>query len=245
MCHTRGMSSKRSRIVLIPGLLCDGVVWEHAAFHLGKYGDVAIADLSSQDSITRMAEDVLASHPGRLAVAGHSMGARVALEMTRLAPDRIERLALLDTGVHPLKEGEADRRQVMIDLAYKEGMTALAERWLPPMVHPDRHGDTVLMGTLTAMVERMTPELHQRQMTALIDRPDAQSVLPKVTCPVLLLVGRQDAWASVAQHEHMKAYVSHARLVIIENAGHFAPVERPDDVTRALLDWMDNSIDEQ
>jgi pimeloyl-ACP methyl ester carboxylesterase len=186
-----------------------------------------------------MAEDVLAAHNGPLAVAGHSMGARVALEMVRLAPERIVKLALLDTGVHPRKAGEEARRKEVIDLAFDEGMEALAEQWLPPMVHPDRHEDRALMETLTAMVMRMTPELHERQITALLNRPEAAAVLEKVTCPTLFLVGRQDAWSPVSQHEDMLRILPHAHLVVIEDAGHFAPVERPEDVTEALVQWLE------
>ncbi len=86
-------------IVLIPGLLCDETVWKPLLTKLR--GAVSVADLSSQDSLTQMAEDLLRNHPGELIVAGHSMGARVAMEMARLAPERITRLALLDTGFTP------------------------------------------------------------------------------------------------------------------------------------------------
>lgn len=199
---------------------------------------VAVADLSTQDSITTMAEDTLSAHPGSLSVAGHSMGARVALEMFRLAPERIQRLALLDTGVHPRKDGEESRRQELVDLAYNEGMGALAGRWLPPMVHPNRHNDTELMGTLTAMVERMTPELHERQINALLNRLDPRLLLKTIQCPTLLVVGRQDSWSPLQQHKEIQREIPHAELVVIEDAGHFAPIEQPVATTAALEQWI-------
>jgi len=116
-------------------------------------------------------------------------------------------------------------------------MRALADDWLPPMVHPDRHTDTALMGELTAMVERMNPQLHERQITALLNRPDARPQLAQVKCPTLLIVGRQDAWSPLSQHEAMLAELPDARLVVIEDAGHFAPIERPGPTTEALADW--------
>ncbi len=122
-----------ANILLIPGLLCDETVWQPLLTALE--GETAVADLSTQDSLTQMAEDCLRANPGKLKVAGHSMGARVAIEMARLAPERIERLALLDTGIHPLKPGEVDRRAQIVALAHEKGMAALAETWLPPMVH--------------------------------------------------------------------------------------------------------------
>ena len=225
-------------LVLVPGLLCDEIVWKAAIDRFAPEMTVAIGNCQTQDSITDMAKDILGANPGQLMVAGHSMGGRVALEMIRLAPERIERLALLDTGVHPRKEGEEAKRQVVIDLAFEKGMRALADQWLPPMVHPDRHGDAELMGTLTAMVERMTPELHQRQITALLNRPDAVTGLSDITCPVRLIVGRQDAWSPPAQHEAMLPYLKNAALEIIDDAGHFAPIERPEALVSALEAWM-------
>ena len=225
-------------LVLIPGLLCDRAAWQPVIDLLSSGGAPAVADCSTQSSITEMARDVLASVAGPLNVAGHSMGGRVAFEMVRLAPERVVRLALLDTGVHGRKPGEEAKRQEVIDLAYREGMRALAARWLPPMVHPDRHADTVLMDELTAMVMRMDAALHERQIRALLNRPDAEQQLSSIDVPTALIVGRQDAWSPLSQHEAMKLAIPHAHLFVIEDAGHFAPVEQPGAVAKALDAWI-------
>lgn len=222
-------------VLLIPGLLCDRFCWEPV---LSRLPDAAVADLSTQDDLTWMARDLLARHPGALSVAGHSMGARVALEMARLAPARITRLALLDTGIHPLREGEREKRAEIVRFAHENGMAALADRWLPPMVWEGNQTDAPLMAGLRAMVLRMNPDLHERQITALVNRPDAAAYLPQVTCPVLLMVGRQDQWSPVAQHQDMLALLPDARLEIIEGAGHFAPVERPEAVADHLVPFL-------
>lgn len=224
-------------LVLVPGLLCDGTAWQAVVDLLDVDMDIVIADCSTQDSITQMARETLDAAVGPLAVAGHSMGGRVALEMLRLAPDRLSRIALLDTGVYPRKPGEEVKRQELVDLAYREGMRALAAKWLPPMVHPDRVADETLMGPLTAMVERMTPELHERQIKALLDRPAAEPMLRTIAVPTALIVGRQDAWSPLAQHEAMQTHIPQASLDVIEDAGHFAPVERPEPVARVLEAW--------
>lgn len=224
-------------VLLLPGLLCDATVWQAALERLSPHMPVAVGDLSTQDDLTRMARDMLATHAGPLAVAGFSMGGRVAMEMARLAPERVTRLALIDTGMHPCRAGEEAKRQEMIDLAWRDGMAALAARWLPPMVHPDRQDDPVLIGRLTEMVCRMGPDLHERQMRALLNRPDASATIGAYRGPVALIVGRQDAWSPVAQHEAIAALLPQARLIVIEEAGHFAPVEQPDAVAQALADW--------
>jgi pimeloyl-ACP methyl ester carboxylesterase len=225
-------------LALLPGLLCDETVWANQVAALTPLADVRVADFRGFDSITAMAQAVLAKAPQRFALAGHSMGARAALEVVRLAPLRVDRLALLDTSTQPLRDGEAAKRQVLVDLANREGMASLAARWLPPMVHPDRLGDARLMEPLRAMVERMTPAIHAGQIKALLERPDAEAVLPTIRCPVLVGVGRQDAWSPLAQHEAIAAAIPQARLVVFENSGHMAPIEAPEAVTAALRVWL-------
>ncbi|WP_240540072.1 alpha/beta fold hydrolase [Salinarimonas soli] len=226
------------QIVLLPGLLCDESVFAHQVEALRPYANAVVANLSEDDSITGMAERALALRDGPLVVIGHSMGARAALEMARLAPQRVARLVLMDTGAHPRREGEEVKRQALIDLADREGMAALAERWLPPMVHEDRVGDDALMAPLRAMVMRATPAQHARQIRALLNRPDARPLLPAIECPTLVMVGRQDRWSPLAQHEEIAAAIPDATLVVIEDSGHMAPVEQPRAVTDALLAWL-------
>ena len=225
--------------ILIPGLLCDAIVWQPL---MAATPDALVADLSTQDNLTTMAQDCLAMAEGTLAVAGHSMGARVALEMARLAPERIERLVLMDTGIHPLKDGETEKRDAIIAYAYAEGMQALADKWLPGMVYAPNQQNEPLMQSLTDMVLRKDADLHKRQITALVNRPDASAYLADISCPVLLVVGREDQWSPVAQHEDMQRLLENSRLEIIDNAGHFAPVEQPDDVVHVVAPFLNASI---
>jgi pimeloyl-ACP methyl ester carboxylesterase len=226
-------------LVLIPGLLCDGIVWEQQIHDLRASCDIRMADLREWSSISAMAENVLALNPGPISVAGHSMGARVALEMYRLAPDRIVRLALLDTGIHPAAEDEAAKRQGLVELGRSRGMRALAAQWLPPMVRPGAlEQDPELKHALLEMVDRMDAEIHQRQIEALLDRPDARDTLASVRCPILLGVGEFDAWSPPARHREMARLVPHAHLEIFPEAGHMAPMENPEAVTTALKAWM-------
>jgi pimeloyl-ACP methyl ester carboxylesterase len=225
-------------IVFLPGLLCDASVFAHQVAALRPHADVVVADVSRQDSLQDMARAALALRDGPVVAVGHSMGARAALEMVRLAPERVVRLALLDTSVHPRREGEEANRQVLVDLADRDGMAALAERWLPPMVHEGRTADPALMEPLKAMVTRASPDQHRRQIRALLDRPDTRPLLPSIVCPTLVMVGRQDRWSPLAQHEEIAALIPDATLVVIEDSGHMAPVEQPEAVTRALLAWL-------
>ncbi len=222
------------RFLLIPGLVSDGFVWGALRAALPASLPAEVADVTAQATITDMARDLLARHPGRLILAGHSMGGRVAMEMARLAPGRIAAMALLNTGMHPRREGEDAKRQAMIDLCHRQGMAGMAAVWLPGMLGPEPAPD--LVAALTAMVCRMTPEIHERQLRALLSRPDAAATL-SYRGPMLLITGRQDVWSPIAQHEDIARLCPQARLEIIEDAGHFAPVEQPERVAQLLADW--------
>lgn len=227
----------RPAVVLVAGLLCDETVWSARRAALEGECGVFTPSLWGLDSIPGMTRAVLDAAPWRFALAGHSLGARVASEVVRQAPERVERLALLDTGVHPVRPGEAEKRQELTHLARRGGMAALAARWPPPMVHPDRARDPALMDPLTALVRRANPEIFERQVRALLARPDAAAVLPGIRCLTLVACGRQAAWSPLSRHEPIAAAIPGARLAAIESSGHMSTVEAPEAVARLLLDW--------
>jgi pimeloyl-ACP methyl ester carboxylesterase len=224
----------RPTICLLPGLLCDATIWmaQRAAFD--KLADVLIPDFRFVNSFEAMARIVLDAAPDRFLLAGHSMGARVALEVFRLAPERVDRIALLDTGIHPRAAGEEEKRQALIDIARQQGMAAMCARWLPPMLHPEH---SAVVEPLTKMVLRSTPDTFANQQRALLDRPNAREVLPLIECPTLVLCGREDQWSPVTQHEEIAAGIPQSRLVVVEHSGHMAPFEQPEAVSAAMLEW--------
>jgi len=190
-----------------------------------------------------MAERVLAVAPPSFALAGHSMGGRVALEIMRRAPERVERLALLDTGFRPLPAGiggenERAARLRLLGLARDEGMRAMGRAWARPMVHPARLADHGLMDTILDMIERQTPDQFAAQIEALLARPDAGAVLHAIRCPSLVLCGRQDAWSPLAQHEEMAGMIRGAVLEAVDDCGHMVTMEQPEAVAGAMLPWL-------
>jgi pimeloyl-ACP methyl ester carboxylesterase len=225
-------------LYLLPGLMCDETVWSEVAGSLRGGAEVWTPGLFDFDNLQDMALAVLAVAPERFAVAGHSMGGRVALEILALAPHRVERIALLDTGAHLPAAAETESRQRLVDLGVREGMQAVCDAWLPPMLHPSRIDDVQLVEPLAAMVGRCPPEVLRRQQTALLNRPDGNTRLPLVTMPCALIVGRQDRWSPPAQHEAIRERVPHATLTLVEDCGHMAPCERPTEVAAALAAWL-------
>src|SRR5689334_365751 len=152
-------------LILLPGLLCDATVWAPQKDALaGEFRTTAIRHFYGHNSLNSMAVSVLDAAPSRFAVAGHSMGGRVALEIMRIAPERVERLALFDTGAAPASAGEPEKRRVLIELARNQGMRAMAEQWLPMIVHPAKLEETEFVNALTAMICRATPDIYEAQV---------------------------------------------------------------------------------
>lgn len=225
-------------LLLLSGLLCDETVWTEVAERLVDVARVETISFPGFGSIGEMAEYALGRASGRFAIAGHSMGGRVALEMVRRSPERVTGLALLNTGVHPVRAGEAESRGRLVRIARAEGMRALADEWLPPMMGAPADRVAELTPRLLAMIERATPDSFAAQVAALLARPDAEAVLATIRVPTLLMSGTADAWSPLAQHEAMRARIPQARLVAIEDAGHMAPVEQPAAVAHALRRWL-------
>jgi len=230
--------AKNKTVLALPGLLCDAYVWQQQAAALADIADFLVPVFDQEDSLEAMARKALGLCNGKVSVVGHSMGGRAAMVLWRLAPERVDRLALLDTGAQPRRDGEEVGRMKLIALARKQGMEALADVWLPPMVHPNRTADDGLLQPLREMVQRKTPEIFANQQNALLNRPDALPTLASITVPTLVAVGRDDLWSPVAQHEEMAAATPGARLVIFEDSGHMSTVENAPAVTAALRDWL-------
>jgi pimeloyl-ACP methyl ester carboxylesterase len=232
----------RTTLMLLPGLMCDATVWAAQVQALPARCIVPVWGL--RDSLTAMAQQVLDEAPTeRFSVAGHSMGGRVALELMRLAPQRIERLALLDTGTHPLSAGEAGEkeragRMALLQIAQAQGMRAMGSQWARAMVHPSLL-DTPLFESILDMLERSSPAQFAAQIKALLTRRDAALQLSTIACPTLVLCGREDNWSPPAQHEVMQAAIAGASLHIIEHCGHMCTMEQPLVLNAALDTWLE------
>ncbi len=205
---------------------------------LGGITDVRIGDHTQAESIAAIAADILAKAPDRFALAGLSMGGYVAFEIMRQAPERVSKLALLDTlAIADTPERRQGRRD-LIALAERHGLDSVMEKLLPLFIHPDRLDDAALVATVQGMARDTGLAAFKRQQAAIMTRSDSRPTLAQIRCPTLLLVGRDDMLTPVAAHEEMAAAIPGSRLAIIENCGHLSTLERPEAVNAALLQWL-------
>ena len=185
-----------------------------------------------------MARVILGAVPERFALAGLSMGGYVALEITRSVPERVVRLALLDTSARADTPEQTATRRELIELAQERRFEDVPHTLLPNIVHPDRFDDERLTAIVFAMAKAVGPEAFVRQEEAIIGRPDSREDLPGVTCPTLVLCGREDALTPMHLHEEMAGLIPGSELRVVDECGHLSALERPEEVTAALREWL-------
>ena len=231
-------------LVLVPGLLCDHTVWEPQLAALGRHCTaVQVARHGRADDLGRMAEQVLEAAPPRFALAGHSMGGRVALEVLARAPERVSRLALLDTGHDRLPAGEAGERERagrmrLLGIARAQGMRTMGAEWVRGMVHPRRVDDRPLIDAILDMIARSNAAVFEAQLRALLERPDRSTLLREIRVPTLVLCGHEDAWSTLERHRVMASLIPGSVLVDIPDCGHMCTLEQPEAIAEALLAWL-------
>ena len=231
---------QRPHLILLPGLLCDRALWEPQVAGLPQICTPWVGDLTRDDSIAGMAARVLAEAPAQqFALAGLSMGGYVALEIMRQAPQRVTRLALLDTRATLDTPEETARRHEFMQLAQTErGFTPITTRLVPLLIHPARVKDEPLLRVIREMADRVGVEAYLRCQKAIMSRPDFRPELPRIECPTLVLCGREDALTPLHMHEELVRLIRTARLAVIERCGHLSTIERPAEVNLALRDWL-------
>jgi pimeloyl-ACP methyl ester carboxylesterase len=225
-------------LLLLPGLLCDARLWRHQAETLSDIADIAIPDLTTDDNIQALAKKVLETAPKRFALAGLSMGGYVAQEIMRQAPERVLRLALVDTTFKADAPEQTERRRALMSLANHGEFKGVTPRLLPILIHADRMNDPTVANVVMEMAENIGKEAFIRQQTAIMNRPDGTGDLPRINCPTLVVCGRQDILTPPGIHVEMAGRISNAKLVVIEDCAHLPPIERPQAMSALFRYWL-------
>lgn len=228
----------KPHLLLLPGLVCDARLWQHQAASLADLAHVSVADLSQGETISALAANVLAQAPDdSFALAGLSLGGYVALEIVRQAPQRVLALALLDSSARADSEAGRQARLSAMSQAQSDFPAVIASL-LPKLLHPDHLGDAALLEVVTAMANSLGRDVFVRQQRAILGRIDSRPSLAQISCPTLVLCGREDVITPPAVHEEMAAAIADAQLVVIEACAHLSTLEQPELVSRALECWL-------
>lgn len=224
-------------MVLVPGLLCSARLYSEQIGALWRFGPVMVADHTRDDTIEAIARRILEAAPPRFALAGLSMGGYIALTIVQQAPERVQRLALLDTSARPEAPEQTARRQPQIALAESGQFAEVAALQWPLLVHRNRHADEPLRQIVRTMAEETGAEAFLRQQKAVMRRSDARPLLASIRCPTLVLVGDGDQLTPPVLAEEIAAGIAGCRLVVVPDCGHLSTLERPEAVNRALVEW--------
>src|SRR4051812_42509788 len=227
-------------VILVPGLLCSARLYAEQIPRLWQSAPVTVADHRRDDTVPAIADRILRQAPPRFALVGLSMGGYIAGVVAQQAPERVAKLALLDTAARPETPKQTERRLEQIALAESGRLAEVADLLFPLFVSRARHGDENLKRIVRKMAEETGPEAFVRQQHAIMGRPDLRPHLPSITCPTLVLVGEGDELTPPQFSEEIAAGIPGARLVVVPDCGHLSTLERPDAVNDALVQWLES-----
>lgn len=225
-------------LVLVPGLLCSARLYAPQIAALWPFGCVMVADHRRDDDMAAIAARILAHAPPRFALAGLSMGGYIAFAMLRQAPERVAKLALLDTSARPDMPEQKEGREKFIAMAEAGKISEVVDILAPRFLHRDRRNDATLNRLIRDMAAETGVEAFVRQEKAIMNRPDSRPLLAEIRCPTLMLVGEGDELTPPELAKEIAAGIPGARLVSVPDCGHLSTVEQPEAVNAALSEWL-------
>lgn len=230
---------RKDPLILLPGTLCDERLWAHQVEQLGDVADVTVGDLTLDNTIEGMARTVLDNAPEKFALAGLSLGGIVAMEVVHQAPDRVTKLAILNSNPYGPTPRQIDTwnhfKQLVKDGRFCE---ITKEYLLPHLIHPDRQQDKELTAMIIAMADQIGPNAYVRQLDALATRGDSRDRLTKIKCPTILVSGQEDSVCPLRLHKEMNGLIPNSQLSVINHCGHLSTIEQPEIVTSILKSWL-------
>jgi pimeloyl-ACP methyl ester carboxylesterase len=225
-------------ILLVPGLVSSPRIYDPVLPALWRFGPVTVANHIRDDHMALISRRILAEAPPRFALAGHSMGGYIAFEIMRQAPERVAKLALINTQARPDTPEATARRRTLMARAKSGEYRAVLDELFSGFVHPSRREDADLRRLVHDMGGDVGVEGFVRQQEAIISRPDSRSILAAIRCPTLVLSGDEDNTIPNALSVEMTDNIHSARLVILPNCGHLPQVEQPEATAKALVEWL-------
>lgn len=226
-------------VVLVPGLACSPRIYDPQIPALWRQGPVFLANHARGGDMAAIARRILAEAPLRFALAGHSLGGYIIFEMFRQAPERVTRLAFLNTSARPETPQAAERRRGWITEVKEGGYRAVMDRLFANFVHPALARDERLHRIVLDMADDVGPDAFVWQVEAIMTRADSRPTLATIECPTLVLTCDTDNSVPSQMSVEIANSIAGAKLITVADCGHLSPIEQPEAVTMALLDWLE------
>ena len=229
---------KKQNLVLIPGLLCSDALFADQLSELDDIADMRVGRVLKHDTLAVMASEILRTAPREFALAGLSLGGYVAFEILRQAPERVSKLALLNTNARSDRPEQTAFRHMLIGMAKTMGPRSVQAAALPMLIHNSRLLERPLVDRILNMADAVGRAAFIRQQNAIINRPDNRPFLGEITCPTTIIVGEQDILTPVKVAQEMHDGIAGSTFITIPECGHLSTMERPQEVSTALSNWL-------
>jgi len=222
----------KTPLVLISGLLSNKSLWQHQICHLSEIASIQVIS-PFQNTAEEMIQAILDAAPPTFALAGHSMGGWLCLEVMRAAPSRVSQLCLLNTTVRMDPKEKLIKRQKMILKAEKGQFQEVVKELIENFVF-----NPLVKNDVENMFLDVGKEAFIHQEKAMITRNECQSILPRITCPTLVIHAAQDKNFPLEEHRELVNQIQDAKLATVEDSGHMSPIEMPQAITALLKFWL-------
>ena len=227
----------KESLILIPGVGSNHMLWQHQVHHLEDIVDAQVKVLYHAGGRAESVKHLLKDAPDRFALAGHSYGGWMAQAVAAEAPQRVSKLMLFNTWTRYNEAYIAMFRQ-WLDYIDKNVIIEALDENLKNAVHPQRLQDPKFMNTLQDMEHGFPQDGYRRQFQAMSNDYETTALLPKISCPTLVVHAREDLVFSLEEHQYLTHHINGAKLTIIEECGHMAPMEQPQAVTALMRLWL-------
>lgn len=225
-------------LLLLPGMMCDARLFAPQIASLSAQFPIMTAPLNDGRTVAELADQVLQQAPPVFALCGLSMGGIVAMEIVRMAPQRVRKLALLDTNPLAEQPEKAAAREPQIQAVRNGELRSVMRDEMKPHYLCDGPERQRILDLCMEMAEKLGPGIFEDQSRALQTRPDQTDTLANVSVPTLVLCGEEDALCPVERHQLMHGLISNSTLTVVANAGHLPTLEQPEATTQAIRDWL-------
>ncbi|MGK5011591.1 alpha/beta fold hydrolase [Janthinobacterium sp. MDB2-8] len=224
-----------TRLVCIPGTLCDARLWSRLAPALGDAFHVQHVPLHEARTRAQM-QSMIASHSGpRAHLVGFSLGAYLALEHALAHPQRVQSLTLIANSAQGLLPAEISARQRIVAMLERNAYAGITRQRLRELLHPSHLDDAAITGLIQQMGLDLGKEVLLAQFITTINRPDLMARLPELNFPVLIVGAEDDKLVDPDDLRAMAARLPQATLHLLkDNTGHMIPLEAPGALAQAM-----------
>jgi len=226
-------------LLFIPGLLCNDDLWQGQTEALGQDYNLMTGDHRSHDNLPEMVKALLEKAPETFTLAGLSMGGYIAFEVMRQAPQRVEKLILLDTNARADNSEQKRQRQQMMAADMEHEIAELIEERLSFLIRATCLSDQNLCRRIIHMAEDTGMQAYLRQQNAMLNRPDSRPGLKDISCPTLIICGEADMLTPPKVHHEMADLIAGSELHILKDCGHLSTMEKPAEVNRLMKDFLE------